>query len=46
MAKPSTELVNAVSVAYRQSVEAFQHLNKKELEELWNKWIASAIWEF
>ena len=39
-------LLNAVSVAYRESVEAFSHLKIKELEELWNKWIAEATLEF
>lgn len=40
------KLLNAVSVAYRQAVEAFEHLDKKELKELWEKWLSSAVMEF
>lgn len=39
-------LLNAVSAAYRESVEAFTHLTKKELEEMWNKWLVEASLEF
>ena len=40
------KLLNAVSVAYREAVENFEHLDKNELKELWEKWLNSAVMEF
>ena len=41
-----SNLLKAISVCYRLAIESIEHLKMSELEEMMDKWFATAIVEF